>query len=141
MLLRAYSQLTLEGEELENVIKFIYLGSEIDSEESLATDINSRIGKARSAFDNIKKIWASNQHSRKTKFKIYRSNVLSVLMQGVESWKINERNEKKLNAFHNKCLSRIMRIFWPNVITNSIKLSGGKRFVTSYEENHRRLLE
>ena len=38
-----------------------------------------------------------NQYSRKTKLKIYRSNVLSILMYGAECWKINKRDGNKIN--------------------------------------------
>ena len=70
--------ITINEEEIENVNTSTYLGAEIDPEESSLADINRRIGKAWSVFVGIKRVWASNQYSRSTKLRLYRSNVLSV---------------------------------------------------------------
>ena len=63
-------------------------------------------------------IWASNQYSRGTKRQLHKSNVLSVLMNDVECWKVNKRDGYSLNAFHNRCLRRIWKTFWPKIVTN-----------------------
>ena len=110
--------ISINGEELENVSTFTYLGSEINCEESSTADINCRIGKARSTFTMMRAIWASNQYSRGTKLRLYKSNVLSVLLYGAECWKVNKRDGDRLNAFHNRCLRRILKIFWPRIVTN-----------------------
>ena len=68
-------------------------GSQIDSEESSTADINGRIGRAQSAFKKLTRVLPSNQYSRKTKLKIYRSNVLSILMYRAECLKINKEVE------------------------------------------------
>ena len=41
-------------------------------------------------------------------------------MYGPESWKINKKDENKINGFHNRSLRRIMKIFWPKVISNVV---------------------
>ena len=89
----------INEEELENVSTFTYLDSEIKCEESSTADINCRIGKARSAFITMGAIWVSNQYGRGTKLRLYKSNVLSVLMYGAECWKVNKRDGDRLNAF------------------------------------------
>ena len=57
-------------------------------------DMLGRIGKARYAYHKLKKVWNSSVYRRKTKMKIFESNVISVLLYGCESWKMNEYNEK-----------------------------------------------
>ena len=47
--------ITIEDEELEDVNRFSYLGSKIDSEESSIADISSRIGKAQISIQQINK--------------------------------------------------------------------------------------
>ena len=56
--------------------------------------------------------------SKKTKIRIFKSKVLSVLLYAAESWKVTKRICHMLEVFQNKCLRRILHIFWPNKITN-----------------------
>ena len=57
------------------------------------------------------------------KIRIFKSNVLSVLLYGSECWKITKTIENKLNSFQTKCLRRIRQLFWPNTIRNNILLA------------------
>ncbi|KAJ8399487.1 hypothetical protein AAFF_G00411990 [Aldrovandia affinis] len=63
-------------------------------------------------------IWKSKQYSLRTKIRLYNSNVKSVLLYGSECWRVVESDMQKINAFHNGCLRRICRIFWPGRISN-----------------------
>ena len=64
-------------------------------------------------------IWKSKQYSLKTKIKLYNSNVKSVLLYGSECWRVVKNEMPLLNSFHNTCLRRISKIFWPNKISNN----------------------
>ncbi|VDO78084.1 unnamed protein product [Schistosoma margrebowiei] len=55
--------ITLDGETLENVESFTYLGSIIDEQGGSDADVKARIGKARIAFLQLKNIWNSKQLS------------------------------------------------------------------------------
>ena len=105
-------------EEIECVDNFTYLGAVIDVDKGATADITSRLRKARHAFWRLKKVWSSNQYSKKTKLRIYKSNVMSVLLYGAECWKVSKSDEQRLNVFHNRCLRKIMRIFWLRTISN-----------------------
>ena len=54
-----------------------------------------------------------------SKIPIFRSNVLSVLLYAAESSKVTKGICHMLEVFHNKCLRRILHIFWPNNISNA----------------------
>ena len=45
--------------------------------------------------------------------------ILSVLLYAAESWKVTKGICHMLEVFQNKCLRRILHIFWPNKITNA----------------------
>ena len=62
--------------------------------------------------------WTLTSLSMHTKLRIFKSNVLSVLLYGPECWKTTATIERKLEVFQNKFLRRIMKVFWPNMITN-----------------------
>ncbi|VDP30519.1 unnamed protein product [Schistosoma margrebowiei] len=55
--------ITLDGETLENVESFTYLGSIIDKHGGSDADVKARIGKARTAFLQLNNIWNSKQLS------------------------------------------------------------------------------
>ena len=57
--------------------------------------------------------------SKKTKIRIFKSNVVRVLLYAAESWKVTKGICHMLEVFQNKCLRRILHIFWPNKITNA----------------------
>ena len=108
----------LRGTDIEEVSQFTYLGSIIDQSGGTDKDVKMRIGKARTAFIQLRNIWKSPNISQKTKLQIFNSNVKSVLMYGSESWKTTKEMLNKIQAFVNRCLRRILKIYWPNKITN-----------------------
>ena len=112
------SPITLNGEALEEIEEFTYLGSIVNKKGGSDADVRARIGKARTAFLQLKNIWSSREISLKTKFKIFNSNVKSVLLYGAETWRTTATNTKKIQTFINSCLRRIMHIRWPDMISN-----------------------
>lgn len=115
---RVPPDIEINGNHLKCSSSFTYLGSTVTSEGGADKDIQSRIGKARGAFVKLHNIWRSRNISRKTKMKLYNSCVLSVLLYGAECWRMTERDISRLSTFHNNCLRKICRIFWPQKITN-----------------------
>ena len=72
----------------------------------------------------MNKVWRSSTYSTRTKLKLYHSCVLTTLLYGSECWRLTEKDLSKLSTFHTKSLRRILRIFWPNVISTKIFLNG-----------------
>jgi hypothetical protein len=77
-----------------------------------------RLAKARSAFQRLRPIWKSKQYKRKTKIRLYNSNVKSVLLYGSEYWRVTNSDMRALSSFHHSCLRQICKIFWPIRISN-----------------------
>ena len=109
----------LNNSEIQETDEFVYLGSKItiDGEDS-TSDVHKRISKARSAFASLHYIWKSTSISTNTKIRIFKSNILGVLLYGAESWKETKHITNKLDTFQTRCLRRILKIFWPNTISN-----------------------
>jgi hypothetical protein len=106
------------NEDIEEVEKFTYLGSIVTPNGGTEEDVNARINKAKASFAQLNKIWSSTQIRNKTKLKIFNTNVKSVLSYGSETWFLNKKLVNKLQVFVNKCLKRILKIFWPTIIRN-----------------------
>jgi hypothetical protein len=100
------------------VESFVYLGSVVDKKGGTDQDVKARIGKARTAFVMLKKLWASRQIGEKTKLRIFNSNVKSVLLYGCETWRMTKTTTQKIQTFFNTCLRRIYNIHWPETIRN-----------------------
>ena len=115
---RNVDRIELAEDEIDEVEDFAYLGSNISKDGGSDQDIPVRIGKARTAFAILTPVWRSKVISRKTKLRIFNTNVKSVLLYGSETWRVTKANSTKLQTFINKCLRSIMGIHWPEVITN-----------------------
>ncbi|VDP18325.1 unnamed protein product [Schistosoma margrebowiei] len=112
--------ITLDGKTLEDVESFTYLGSIIDEQGGSDADVKARIGKARTAFLQLKNIWNSKQLSTNIKVRIFNTNVKAVLLYGAETWRTTTTIIKKAQVFINSCLRRILNIYWPDTISNSL---------------------
>lgn len=108
----------VDGKELEEVLKFVYLGGTLTQKGGSEEDIRSRLGKARAAFSKLRNIWKSSQLKLNTKLKIFKSNVVAVLLYGCETWRMTKSDETKLDVFLHKSLRRLMKIYWPMKVSN-----------------------
>jgi len=63
-------------------------------------------------------VWLSTLIRKDTKIKIFNACVKSVLLYGCETWLVTSETGRKTQTFVNRCLRYILRIWWPNVISN-----------------------
>lgn len=109
--------LSLDGLVIEDVDEFCYLGALVTKTGGTEADIQNRINRARKAYYALNKVWRSNTISNSLKLRIFDSCVVSILLYGCETWG-KHQNLRRLETFVNKCLRRILKIFWPNIISN-----------------------
>ncbi|VDO90435.1 unnamed protein product [Schistosoma margrebowiei] len=102
--------ITLDGETLEDVEFFTYLGSILDEQGGSDADVKARIGKARFAFLQLKNICNSKQLSTNIKARVFNTNVKAVLLYGAETWRTTTTIIKKAQVFINSCLRKILNI-------------------------------
>lgn len=108
----------IDEHDIEAVESFVYLGAYISKSGGTEEDIKARLGKARAAYSKLDKIWKNSQFTYKTKIKIFKSYVISVLLYSCECWRMTKTDEKKLDAFLHKSLRRMFKIYWPMRVTN-----------------------
>ena len=104
----------LEGETLEEVKDFRYLGSIVDTHGGTEADVKKRISKARIAFHLLRNVWKSKVIGETTKIRLFNINVKSVLLYGAETWRINKATLIRVQTFVNHCL----RIHWMDRVSN-----------------------
>ena len=109
----------VDGNKLNSVMEFTYLGSTISSDGCIDDEIQRRMAKASASFGRLRqRLWNNHHVSMRVKGKIYRAIVLSTLLYGAEAWTVYRRQVKKLHAFMMRHLRSIMRITWVDKVTN-----------------------
>ena len=110
----------MNGQTLQAVENFTYLGSTLSQNANIDAEVNTRIAKASSAFGRLRKnVWERRGIRLQTKIKVYRAVVLTTLLYGNETWTTYRRHEQKLNHFHLSCLRNILHIKWQDKIPNT----------------------
>ena len=64
-------------------------------------------------FGKLTGVWKSSILNKSTKIRIFKSNVIAVLLYRCESWRMTEGDKAKLDTFQHKCLRRLLNIYWP----------------------------
>ena len=111
------SNILMNGELLEEVGSFKYLGATLTKDGSSSKEIRIRIASATAAFTRLMKIWKSNI-SFPIKFNFYKSLVTSILLYGCESWTMLADSEKKIQSFEMKCMRKLLNISYRDHKTN-----------------------
>ncbi|XP_035696731.1 uncharacterized protein LOC118430128 [Branchiostoma floridae] len=110
----------INGESVEVVSCFTYLGSVITQDCKSDQDVKRRLGIASAAFASLGRVWRCKHLSRTAKLKVYNTLVLSVLLYGAESWTLTKSLKQKLDSFDSQCLRNIEGIRWQDHVTNEV---------------------
>ena len=109
----------VDGNKLNSVLEFAYLGSTISSDWCIDDDLQRRMAKASASFGRLRqRLWNNHHVSMGVIGKIYRAIVLSTLLYGAEAWTVYRRHVKRLHAFMMRHLRSIMKITWMDKVTN-----------------------
>jgi hypothetical protein len=126
------ANITMSGQQLEEVANFKYLGATLSKDGTCTTEIRIRIATATAAMARLTKIWKSNI-SFSTKYKLFKSLVLSILLYGCETWTLLADTEKRIKAFETKCLRKLLRISYLEHKTNDYVRSKVRSYVGPQE--------
>ena len=79
----------VDGNKLNSVPEFTYLGSTISSDGRIDAEIQRRMAKASASFGRLRqRLWNNHHVSTQVKGKIYRAIVLSTLLYGAKAWTV-----------------------------------------------------
>ena len=99
------------GEVIMVADDFQYLGSIIENNGSMETELKARISKATRAFCSVKIIiWDRKEISKRLKVNLFKSVVMPSLLYGYETWAITALKTQWLQAFVMGCLCSILGI-------------------------------
>ena len=103
--------ITVNGQRLQVVEKFPYLGSTLSRVVHIDDEVNAKIAKASAAFGRLcGSVWDRNGIRLDTKLKVYKAVVLPILLYAYETWTVYKRHAKRLNHFYISCLRKLLKI-------------------------------
>ena len=103
-------QISMNGQQLEEVMAFKYLGATLTKDGRSTAEIKIRLTIATASMAKLNKIWSSKDLSFSTKIKIYKTLDLSTLLYAYESCTLKADSTKRIQAFENKCDRRMFGI-------------------------------
>ena len=89
----------IEGEKVEVVIDFLFLGSKVTLDGDCSHEIRRRLLLGRKAMTNLDRVLKSRDISLLTKVHIVKVMVLLVVMYGCESWTVKKMERQRIDAF------------------------------------------
>ncbi|KAF7247756.1 Collagen alpha-4(VI) chain [Varanus komodoensis] len=102
----------IDGEEMEVVTDFIFLGSKITTDGDCSQEIKRCLLLGRKAMANLDSILKSRDITLPTKVCIVKAMVFPVAMYGCESWTTGKAERRRIKAFELWCWRRLLLVPW-----------------------------
>ena len=130
----------IDGETVETVADFIFLGSKITADGDCSHEIKRRLLLGRKFMTNLDGILKIRDITLQTKVSLVKAVVFPVVMYGCESWTMKKAECRRIDAFELWCWRRLLRARWTARRSNQASLkkirenkcSNKKRFLIWY---------
>ena len=100
----------IDGETMETVTDFIFLGSKITVDSDCCLEIKRCLLLGRKAMTNLDSILKSRDITLPTKFHLVKAMIFPVLRYGCESWTTKKAQCQRIDAFELRCCRRLFRV-------------------------------
>ena len=101
-----------EGEKVDAVTDFIFLGSNITADSDCSHEIKRCLLLGRKVMTNLDSMLKSRDVTLPTKVRLVKAMVFPVVMYGCESWAIKKSECRRIDAFELWCWRRLLRVPW-----------------------------
>ena len=102
----------IDGEKVEAVTDFIFLGSKITVDSDCSHEIKSSLLLGRKARTNLDSILKSRDITLPTKVHMVKVMDFPVVMYGHEIWTIKKAECQRIDAFKLQCYRRLLKVPW-----------------------------
>ena len=102
----------IDGETIETVSDFVFLGSEITADGDFSHEIKRRLLLGRKVMTNLDSIFKSRDITLPTKVRLVKAMVFPVVIFGCESWTVTKADHRRIDAFELWCWRRLLRVPW-----------------------------
>ena len=102
----------IDGETVETVSVFIFLGSKITADGDCSHEIKRRLLLGRKVMTNVDSILKSRDITLPTKVCLVKAMLFPMVMYGCESWTVRKAERRRIDAFELWCWRRLLRVPW-----------------------------
>ena len=102
----------IDGETMETVRDFIFLGSKITADGDCSHEIKRCLLFGRKAMINLDSILKSRDITLPIKIRLIKAMIFPVVMNGCESWTVKKAEYQRIDAFELWCWRRLLRVPW-----------------------------
>ena len=102
----------IDGETVETVADFIFLGSKITADGDFNHEIKRCLLLGRKVMTNLDSILKSRDITLPTKVHLVKAMVFPVVMHRCESWTIKKAECRRIDAFKLWCWKRLLSVLW-----------------------------
>ena len=102
----------IDGETMETVTDFIFLGSQTSANGDCCHEIKRCSVLGKKAVTNLESILKSRDITLPSKVRLVKAVVFPVVMYGCESWTIKKAEHQRIHAFELWCWRRLLRVPW-----------------------------
>ena len=102
----------IDGETVETVSDFIFLGSKITADRDYSHELKRCLLLGRKVMTNLDSIFKSRDITLPTKVRLAKAMVFPVVMYGCESWTVKKAECRRIDAFELWCWRRLLTVPW-----------------------------
>ena len=102
----------IDGETVETVSDFIFLGFKITTDGDCSHEIRRCLLLGRKVMTNLDSIFKSRDITLPTNVHLVKATVFPVVMYGCESWTVKKAERQSIDAFELWCWRRLLRVPW-----------------------------
>ena len=114
----------IDGETIETVTDFIFLGSKITADGDCSHEIKRCLLFGRKAMTNLDNILKSRDITLPTKVHLVKAMAFPLVTYGCESWTVKKTEHRRIDAFELRCWRRHLRVPWTARRPNQSILKG-----------------
>ena len=102
----------IDGETVETVTDFIFLGCKITADGDCTHEMKRHLLLGRKVMTNLDSILKSRDITLPTKVCLVKAMVFPAVMYGCESWTVKKAEGRRIDAFELWCWRRLLRVPW-----------------------------
>ena len=126
-------------QELENVFRFLYLGTVFAANGLQCYDVGARVTMAMSRCGKLRHMFDSPHISQKVKLRLYEAAVCSLFTYGCETWNLDVNTMRKINGA-NSASAMLARITGRSIATEARPVTTSFNLVKKIRERRLRWL-
>ena len=104
------SEFHMDGDKIEVVQSFNFLGSLVNKDSTSSEEIKRRLNLARVAMVKLKYLMKSSRLTKESMIKMVRTLVFPIAMYGCESWTVRKQDRHCIDVFELWCWRRWLKI-------------------------------